>query len=630
MFVRNLLRCQARLRSALLCLSLPTRQKHNVVLGRCFGNRTQHYHGRPSLKREFLSKLQAVTKFANNSMSYENTSIINRINEQIERRLGPQHDRPASSDESPLEASAEPSIQDIAYYVMNTWLQNARVDMVKRQQLEDLHNRAIKILDLREESIEEIVLLSAIFSLYGLHDYGAILSRAIVRGNHEIGRTMLRNILSAMVISRNHYGLLYGKELEPHLINYLKDADIEDASLVSLAFFKTMTRIANPLIANQIMLIAENELPKVNFLEPTLSSIIKSIRYSRLNEKIIASTERFTRAIFEFSNDEKFWMNRMFLMQLLKFMVSYRIYDSKFVDKLLTKMSLELSDPQGWRIKDIQYILTSVSIMNIKINELNEVVREGLDKLCKQIVREDREDREYVRLHVMPLLRSFAMIGYYNADFVKFVNTSLSREDEHALKTVGKGDPVRSLVMMYAALKIEGREEVLDCNKIVRAFADSIVRDRSMPDVVKTRSSQKDFAVDFYDNQLVIKNSMMRMRNMLEKNLPKDNVFVSLQRTMAHQNYDDLIVSKGAPAPGDFDPHSLLPKKTTKGSHCMILALRNWDYSNRGSRLTGTKRYLIDLFDRLGYKTVTLNIDNYDEVNKLDKKVREALDLPKR
>lgn len=414
----------------------------------------------------------------------------------------------------------------------------------------------------------------------------------------------LLHLLLLMILQRRNYANLLDVSGD-RLLKILEHADFEEVVIIALAYFKTKTRIQNRQLLDKLVMKTVDLIPSIDPKEPGYCAIIKSIRYSALldcrdNVKILIS---------KLSNDlnSRIILSSPYnIVHTVKLMEAYRIYNSNLLDDLATSMF-----SSHFRIKDIQYALTSLS--NFAYNDLHvqDKFRYNLDKLCDMIATESRKDALMQYFHIMPLIRALSILGYYNASLFEYVNSLLSNR-KRSSEMLSAIESEKSALLVYVASRIESD---------VCHFGDSALLFQSMSN--KINRSKDSWVLEARDPQQRSKiltdgantNFTSQMESLARRLAAQHDLACctfSFQYTLPHQNYLDLIVSDGQ-SPGDFHQSTLMPRKIMNGkNHCLIYALSKFDYVDGQSRLSGYKRLIIRLLKHIGYNVICVDLNDPD------------------
>lgn len=455
-----------------------------------------------------------------------------------------------------------------------------------------------------------LYLADVFFQSHAITTFVTELVHRFASNDMSLNDKQLLYMLFLVVLERDHQGLL--TRYEDRISKLLDEPTLEDISLVCMSYFKTMSIIENPTIQNKILDGTLKLLPSIDFSQPGYCAIIKSIRYSRdqsMREgvmKIIAKVTRHPsciRALDSIFN----------LTQTAKLMETYRIYDHEMLDRLEKSVFRKVDE---FRIKDIQFVLTTLSNSRWKDLVLDDSLRQNFDTLCQTIVTEGRPDARYQHTHLFPIIRSFIMFGYYNDDLINYVNRLLEDEEMVVIMRESVLDFEKTLLLTHAATRIESdgvRLEgspalLLETSKSIRRAGStgSVRKDSSIGHLsFLLNPSVSDKKFEFTAKMRSIAKSLASMEG-----LDTPRFHHSFQFTMAYQNYADLVISVNQPAPGSFDPTSLMPRRIAPNEkHCLVFAVQHSDFMDGCDRLSGFKEFIMRLLIRLGYHVVVVNLD---------------------
>lgn len=438
----------------------------------------------------------------------------------------------------------------------------------------------------------------------------------------QITNRQFCHLLFLVILQRQQSGIL--AKYEERTLQMLDKSSFEDIALICMAYFKTKTKMENPEMLRRIIDRTIDHLPEIKPEESGFCSIIKCLRYSRNLEvrpnvkRLILSSELDNRVITE---------NGYNAVHATKLMETYRLYDSKMLDNLANSV---LSNLNEFRVKDIQYSLTSLSNFAYRDLNLDKAFRSKLDLLCDQIAAEKRVDSDFQDFHLMPLLRAFSIFKYYNDDLISYTNRAL-KKPEKVLKIKQSLEYERSALLAYVATRLEGGEVALSSDgSFFQDLSASVNRFGNMGSVRQDSSIKH---LDFILRGRMIKNYInSSLFRALSQKLASHGEFrdseykFNFQYTLPHQNFGDLVISKGCSYPGQFDSHTLMPKRVPADeTHCLLLVTRKEDYLDGYKRLCGYKQLINRLLTNLGYVVIHANLDDHD-VSALAREIKSFLD----
>lgn len=431
------------------------------------------------------------------------------------------------------------------------------------------------------------------------------------------------HLLFLVILQRDQRGIL--SKYEERILRILDKASFEDISTISLAYFKTKTQINNPYIRHKIIECTIEQLPTIDHSQPGYCAIIKSLRYSPFldsREDIVHLTSALLK------NSDIITSSAYNAVHTVKLLEAFRIYEPQILDLLIKTMFSSLGD---YRIKDIQYGLTSLSNFHYRKLVVDDLSRKRLDDLCEMIISETRFDRDMQYYHLFPILRAFSILGYYNRRFLEYVNNVL-QDDEKVNRMSDVLEFDKSALLVQEATRIEFGN-YLERPNLFKKISGRIDR-RGVVGSVRQDSSIKH--LDFLLRSASISSdSELRISKMirdLSKTLAAAKQFqdhaykFNFQYTLPHTNFADLVISKGCTEPGNFDAETLVPKRVPPGqNHCLILLVRDFDYIDGYKRLSGYKMLITRLISKLGYTVIHVDLKALD-IESLALRIRACLD----
>lgn len=430
------------------------------------------------------------------------------------------------------------------------------------------------------------------------------------------------HLLFLVILQRECQGII--SNYESRILQILDQASFEDVATISMAYFKTRTHIRNNAIKRRIVERTIESLPSIDPSQPGYCSVIKSLRYSRgigSRDDII----RLSSALLKEENRHIIETSPYNAVHTVKLLESRRIYDPKLLDYLSTTMFERLAD---FRIKDIQYALTSLSNFAYKNLNIDIDLEKKFDMLCQDIIKETRSDYSHQYFHIFPLLRAFCIFGYYNDGLIDYVNNLLKNNDKlDQMRSVIEFE--RSALLVHAATRIEGYRH-LEHPNLFKILSAGIEREGNLGSVRQDSSIKHlDFILrsTSMSKNLIISKAFGSFAKELSssKELQDDSYNFNFQYTLPHQNFADLIVSRGFREPGHFDAVTLAPRKVPEDqNHCLIIATRNTDYVDGYKRLSGYRQFVTRLLKKIGYTVIHVNLDEPD-FNTTARKIRSDL-----
>lgn len=402
---------------------------------------------------------------------------------------------------------------------------------------------------------------------------------------------------------------------ERRISKILDKASFDDIAIISMSYFKSETQIRNCDILKKIIDRTVKLIPYIDAEKPSYCSIIKTIRYSR-NFDCRESVVNLVMKLMEEPNSHIIFSSPYNTVHTIKMMETYRIYEPKLLDYVYKTLFENLVQ---YRIKDIQYALTSLSNFSFKDLVLDSQMRKDFRGLSRQIVSETRSDTSKQSYHIMPLLRAFSIFGFYDDILINYVNELLKKPTEVLdMSRVLEFD--RTALLIYVASRLEGNKEKLGSSvDLFKTISDRLQRYGNVGSVRQDSSIKHlDFVLkgaeiskNLYVNSQSYRATAISLASTEE--LKDSDYKFNFQYTLPHQNYADLIISKGCHEPGQFDSETLLPKQVPIGQrHCLILGTRLYDYVDGHNRLSGYKRFIHRLLTKIGYTVITVDFDKPD------------------
>lgn len=439
----------------------------------------------------------------------------------------------------------------------------------------------------------------------------------------ELSNAQFLHLLFLVVLHRNHQGVL--PKYENRILKILDTASFEDIAIISLAYFKTKTKIENTEIRNKIIDRTIDHLDTIDPAQPGYCSIVKSLRYSRSLDSR-GNLLNLKSELLKDKNRKIVSTSTYNAVHTIKMLEAYHIYEPELLDQLSTIMFKRLDE---YRIKDIQYALSSLS--NLCYNNLimNNDLKKKFDLLCDKIIREDSSNLlSYQYFHLMPLLRAFSIFGYYNNSLIEYVN-ELLRDNRKVCKMLDALEFDKSALLVHAATRIEGDKHLYH-PYFFKSLSDNLIRKGNQGSVKpSTTIDHLNFLLaNVSETHLAHSYSYnLFARRLASSEELRDGPYnFNFQFTLPHQNYTDLVISKECKNPGDFDKDSLLPQPISPGQkHCILITIRKTDYVDNYKRISGFKRLMARLMKKLGYNVVMVYL--YDEdIKTVALKVKSCLE----
>lgn len=442
----------------------------------------------------------------------------------------------------------------------------------------------------------------------------------------EMSNRQILHLLFLVVIRRDHDTLL--TNYESRMRKLVPKATFEDLAIICMAYFKTKTQIHDTLLLRAIIDKTAEYLDTIDPLQPGYCSIIKAIRYSRSN-KCRDSIMHMVLSLTEDRNKRIIFASPYNAVHTVKLMESSRIYDSGVLDMFKDALFQNLDE---FRIKDIQYALTSLSNFAYMDLKLDKRLEAGFKRLARDIVSEKRRDVEHQYYHLIPLLRALAMFQFYDSELIEYTNITLADKNKIA-SMQGVLEFEKSALFVYVSTHIDDSPVKLR-NHNTQVFND-LAQKISRPTSVQSAKQNSSLAYlgyllhDFQNKNHATQSQLYRsivtsLASSQELSPPEYNFY--FQYTFPHQNYTDLMISKSKQAIGSFHPFSLLPRAVPAGERfCMIYAIQNADFIDGHARLCGYKRTMIRLAQKLGYNVMPVILQDPD-IGPLAYRVKSTLD----
>lgn len=426
--------------------------------------------------------------------------------------------------------------------------------------------------------------------------------------SHDLDPNVLSNqqllhLLFLKILERqdNHLLLKYQRRL----LDMISEASVEDLSIICLAYFKTRTLIKDKEMLNKIIAQTTKKLSVFDPKEPAYCAIVKAIRYSRDPENR-SGVMKLINTLLEDEEHKILCSSQYNAVHTIKLMEAFRIYEPNLLHILRRLMFGNLHD---FRIKDIQYALTSLSNLTYMDLRPDENLISDFDRLVDSIISLRRLDVSHQNYHLIPIIRSFSIFGYHSPKIISYTNLVLSDRAQ-----VAKIDSVlefhKSTLLIHAGNALEHRDTSLLCNKPLLDLCSSRIERYGNKGSIKNDISldQLDFVLNSrrqQPNSVLFRTIALSLAN--HEKLRSDCYKFNFQYTFAHQNYSDLVVTRDIPEPGSFSPETLLPKHVTARS-CLVFATQKTDFIDGHDRLCGYKQLLIRLMTRLGYSVLTVDL----------------------
>lgn len=406
------------------------------------------------------------------------------------------------------------------------------------------------------------------------------------------------------------------RQSTPMLANYheqikdiVREGSMQDIATICMTYFKTKTKIDDMELFDLIVDRLIELLPQQDPSEPGYCAIIKCIRYSQCYER----RQKIQSLVDAIDKQANILTSSYNIVHTLKLMETYRIYDDKIFQSIY---KIFMSHMDQFRIKDIQYVMTSLSNFSFNNLTLSEDDKAALDVLCKQIANKTRDDVDKQHMHAIPLMRALALFGYYSQDLARYIDKSLNNSNLYTdMSNTLEFD--RSLLALHVAFKMEAGIEPFPSNRLLLSkISASMKRSGNISGTIINDKSLNHLSFIINDNKsnLTISNSV---RNIGMELATRPDILerykLSFQVTFPHQNYGDLILTTDSKNPGNFDARTLMPAKVSEGqTHILIMALTKYDFIDGDCKLSGFKTFLERLARKGGYGVVTVNLNDFN------------------
>lgn len=438
----------------------------------------------------------------------------------------------------------------------------------------------------------------------------------------------LLHLLFLVITKRSNEGTL--EKYIGQILGIADEGNPQEIAIICMAYFKTKTKITEPLLLAKLIDGLRDALPKIDPKQPTYCSIIKCIRYTR-DLSVRDNVFLLLRELLVNKKSKQILSNQYNSTQTLKLMETYRIYDESLIDTIVSETLTNHHD--SVRFKDVQYTMSSLSNFSYNNLQLPDELASYLDRFCDSITSDDRFDKSISHYNLFPLCRALAYFGEYNKKVFDHINRLLDSRDETILHKIESSlDFEKTALLLYTASRLESNDAHFGQNiEIFRHISNQIDR------ITNNRAAYQNSSIRYLD--LVLRegslcskyyrysNRILNIAKYLGSSEYTPNWNVNFQYTFPHQNYNDIIIStKPKHNPGDFDAMTLMPKPINHGEkHCIIVALQPYDYIDGHERLCGSVRFMVRLLEKLGYYIVYINLQAPNK-EKLAYEIKSILD----
>lgn len=405
---------------------------------------------------------------------------------------------------------------------------------------------------------------------------------------------------------------------------FLNDATFKQTTLMCEALFIAHFKLRQKDVIQKIVDNVLSNKKDINPLEQDISMIFKCLRYSKFKQ----AREDVVRLLSGLEN--KILLASPFnAIQTLKLAESYRACPKHQLDVFGDYIFKRLGD---FRIKDAQYALSCLSNLVYRDLRLDQSKISILEKLCDKIVS-GRYPEKFVPDHLLPLLRAFCIFGFYNDKLINYTNRLIKSPEVIAEMRKDVLELDKSINLIYVATRLEGGQEKFADADLVRQHR-PIITDNNNSGTVKADGSLDHLKYMLSSSRATNDLELTRQYRKLAKDLSNtselggDEYRISFQYTLPYIGYSDLVISKDCKEPGDYNRKTFMPSKVPEGDRCCILiAYREFDLMDGySSGLSGYKRLTNRLLEKLGYRCVLVNLDNYD-IHHVTSQIKSALDV---
>jgi len=419
--------------------------------------------------------------------------------------------------------------------------------------------------------------------------------------NVNMTNKQIIHMLFLVVIKRQEDGLL--KRYEERIYDLLRKASFEDISVISLAYFKTKTPYTDHALLRRLVERTIEHLPTVDPRQPGLAAIVKSIRYSG-RPQFRESAISLVNELLSKNKRHMIFASAYNATQILKLMDCHRMYDPSHLESFWGFMMRQLDD---FRIKDIQYSLSSLANFSFRDLKPDQALSEDLDTLAKKALELSKANvhLNYTVVHALPLARAMAFFQHYDDQLLQYTSDCLNHPETYIRSSTAL-EFEKTVLLLRTATHLESsagnfKVNISRLDDISQKIDRSILRPGSIRQNSLNHISQI-LRGSEHRSKYPITSKFEELTLKLSQKPELDGFEFSYQYTMPHQNYADLVITRGRRNVGCFDPRYLLPKKVPPGeTHVLIFAIHKSDLMDGVSRLSGYKKFTIRLLEKLGY-----------------------------
>lgn len=425
------------------------------------------------------------------------------------------------------------------------------------------------------------------------------------------------HMLFLVILKRQQDRLLW--KYEERMCSILDEEKLEDAAVISMAYFKTTTKVTNLKLQRKLIHVLEANLSSLDPYQPGYASIIKCLRYSRRDDVDLRSqVSGLAEALLSEENINIVFASQYNAMQTLKLFESYKVYRPTFIEHLWKYMN---SNIKTIRVKDFQYTLSSLSNFGFDLSGSRKL---QMDRMITQLFAHLDQDESRILPYFGPLARALIVMNYYNDKLIDYIHKLMKDPERFEIAFSGVEEITRTYLLLHSATHIEHPNNKLVVEPDLLQKLNNMVDRRN---IVQGRLDNGKLAqlraVVERPHPLELSNAYKTLALQLKARpeICGDDYNFAYQTTMAFQNYSDMVISYKSTNPGDFDPVTLYPKVVAAGEkHLILLILTRFDFVDGLSRVVGYKLGLRRLLEALGYRVLMVNVNSYD----LDKIVSQV------
>lgn len=427
------------------------------------------------------------------------------------------------------------------------------------------------------------------------------------------------HILFLVIQNKYDANLLF--RLENRILKILEGASLMDVAIISQAYFKISAKITNTAVLKSIINKLTDFIPFIDLDDPGYTCAVKAIRYSR-NLECQDEAQKLIEKLCAIGIEKLYLRSSYNVVQSIKLMESYRLYNKIMIDSGVSNMFENLKD---YRLKDIQYLLSSMSILAYQDLQLSQSVICEFDRICDHLLTDRRKEFEKHLVHLMPLLRAFSILNYYNKGLINYTNSALKCSEK--LSHIERcPDFAAATLLVCCSTRLESEVKLEDPGGLFKRLGRRIKRSMHLLNEEYRNAISGPRGIYLGFKVPPISELYQRLSNALRysRQLESPEYRFSYQFTLPHQNYLDLVISKDE-KPGNFDRETLVPATLSAGTkHCLIIMNRHEDFLGK-NRLSGHKRHLARLLTKLGYSVFQVDVRALN-IDELAEKIKKELD----